>query len=135
MSKLSQVEIEGRECITEKVQAKDEEVKPLQNFTVGLKFDGGKEPMDLIPTAPLLEIARVLDYGKQKYSAQNWRKGLAWSRVYAAAQRHLLKWNAGETTDPETGLNHLAHAAVNILFLLEYTNSRPEFDDRYKGDE
>ena len=40
------------------------------------------------------------------------------TRYYDAAMRHLLAWFEGEKNDEETGLNHLAHAGCDILFLL-----------------
>jgi Domain of unknown function (DUF5664) len=97
----------------------------------GVKHDQGKEPLDLLSSEALLQLAKVLGYGASKYSSHNWRGGLAWSRVYSAVQRHLLKWNAGETIDPETGLNHLAHAMCGLMFLLQYAKSKPELDDRF----
>ena len=73
-------------------------------------------------------------YGKQKYGAQNWRKGLKFSRLTSATLRHLLSWNEGEDYDNESGLSHIAHAACNLLFLLELIHSKPDLDDRYKED-
>lgn len=98
----------------------------------GTKYDSGKPRVDLLPTKGLVEIAKVLDFGSKKYDAHNWRKGINYSRVYSALQRHLMTWNDGETVDPETGINHLAHAGCNILFLLEFASTHPEKDDRYK---
>jgi len=43
---------------------------------------------------------------------------------------HLWSWWAGEDADPETSLNHLAHAAWNCLALLEFARTHPERDDR-----
>lgn len=98
----------------------------------GLKYDGEKLRLDLLPCDALLDIAAVLNYGANKYSARNWEKGLVWHRPYAACLRHLFAWWSGETYDQETGLNHLAHAACNLLFLLHYSNHSAfsELDDR-----
>lgn len=98
--------------------------------TEAMKYDGEKVRLDLLPVQPIIEIGKVLTYGAKKYSERNWEKGLAWSRCYGAALRHLLAWQSGETNDPETGLNHLAHAACEILFLLEFSRTHPELDDR-----
>jgi hypothetical protein len=100
-----------------------------------MKFDAGKVPMALLPSEALIEIARVLDYGQQKYAAHNWRQppGYAWSRLYSALQRHLSAWNAGEDLDPESGLPHLAHAGCQILFLLTHEATRLGLDDRFKA--
>jgi len=96
------------------------------------KYDTNKPRVDLIPTEPVLEIAKVLSFGASKYGDHNWRRGMAWSRIYAATQRHLMKWNAGQEMDEESGESHLAHAAVNLIFLLYYNEHHKELDDRYK---
>lgn len=98
----------------------------------GIKHDTGKARMDLLPTEALIEVSRVLAYGAAKYSDHNWREGLAWSRVIGAALRHLTAFNDGIDIDPETGLSHAAHAACNLMFLLDYMKSHPELDDRYR---
>ena len=87
--------------------------------------------MDLLPTEALVEIAKGFSFGAKKYGRFNWRKGLVYSRVYSALQRHLTAWNAGEDFDPESGLTHLAHAGCNLMFLLTYLQEHPELDDRY----
>jgi hypothetical protein len=96
----------------------------------GVKFDNGKVGVHLLPPGPLLEIAAVLDFGAKKYAAYNWTNGIAYSRVYGAALRHLWAWFRGEDSDPETGLSHLAHAGCCVLFLLQYVRTRQSFDDR-----
>lgn len=101
----------------------------------GLKLDSGKAPLALLPTQPLLEIARVLAFGREKYSAHNWRNGIEQERLLSAALRHILANNEGETLDSESNLNHLAHAACMILFCLEQQlkpEQFSEFDNRYK---
>jgi hypothetical protein len=97
----------------------------------GVKFDQGKPEMDLLPREALVEIAKGFGFGAVKYGRFNWRNGLKWSRVYSALNRHLAAWNAGEDFDPESGLNHLAHAGCNLMFLLTYLEEHPELDDRY----
>ena len=104
----------------------------------GTKYDTNKKEkpsLALLPTQPLMEIARVLDFGKEKYAAHNWRNGIAQERLHSAALRHILASNEGQNLDSESGLLHLAHAACCILFLLEQqlrTETYKEFDDRYK---
>lgn len=94
------------------------------------KFDGGKPRTDLLPVKPLLEIARVLEFEAEKYGERHWEAGMDWERPYAATLRHLFAWQGGETADPETGLNHLAHAACELLFLLEYAATGAGTDNR-----
>jgi hypothetical protein len=106
--------------------------KDLVNKNSAIKNDQGKVPLSLLSTTALMEIAKVLEFGKEKYAADNWRKGFMWRRTLDAALRHLLAFNDGEDKDPETGLSHLAHLGCNIMFLLEFEQTHPEMDDRYK---
>ena len=105
-----------------------------KQFGSALKFDGDKLPLHLLSTEAMNQTAAVLKFGAQKYAEHNWRKGFAWSRPLSAAMRHITAFNAGEDTDPESGLSHLAHAACCIMFLLEFEKTHPHLDDRYKPD-
>lgn len=86
--------------------------------------------MALLPPAPLVEIAQVLTFGAEKYAAHNWNKGIGFERLYSALQRHMAAWWAGEETDLESGLPHLAHAGCCLLFIMELRRAKPECDDR-----
>lgn len=97
-----------------------------------LKYDNEKVKLDLVPVAPIIAVGSVLTFGAEKYGADNWRKGLAWSRCYAAALRHLFAWCDREDLDPESGLNHIDHALCELFFLREFINTHPELDDRPK---
>ena len=89
----------------------------------GIKFDSDKLEFSLLPKGVLQPILRVLGFGKKKYAADNWQRvDNARERYFNAIQRHLTSWWEGEKTDPETGENHLAHAACCILFLLWFDN-------------
>ncbi len=90
-----------------------------------------KTRFDLVPFAALEEIADVLTYGADKYSANNWCRGTPWSRYFSALCRHIFAWWRGENTDPETGLSHLAHAGCCLIFLMEYQRNRWGEDDRF----
>lgn len=100
--------------------------------TDGFKMDLGKTRFGLLPTLPLEYVARVYTMGAKKYSDHNWRKGMAWSRVYDAMLRHLNKYWGGEVIDPESGLPHLAHVVFGCFSLMEYQQTHPELDDRDK---
>lgn len=84
--------------------------------------------LDLLPSLPLKEIAKVMKEGSLKYSAHNWRKGLRYRDTYNHLMNHLLNWLEGGSTE------ELSHAGCNLLFLLEF-ELRPdkykELDDRY----
>lgn len=101
-------------------------------LTSAIKHDSGKPPMSLLSRTALEEISKVLEFGANKYAADNWRKGFKWRRTLDAAMRHLTAFMDGEDVDPESGLSHLAHLGCNIMFLLEFQKTHPELDDRYK---
>ena len=98
-----------------------------------IKEDEDKPRIDLIPPQAIIDIAEVLTYGAGKYDSHNWRDngGLDYSRLYAAAQRHLLSFWDGQSLDKETGMSHLAHAACCIVFLMSYEAEDNGKDDRY----
>lgn len=87
----------------------------------GYKNDAGKPRMSLLPTRGLFAISKVLGFGAEKYGAHNWQLvDNAPERYADALLRHVFAWTGGETNDPESGLNHLAHAGCCILFLLHF---------------
>ncbi len=99
----------------------------------GLKLDAGKPPMELLDASALEEVARVLDFGRKKYAAHNWRKGLSYGRLLGAALRHTFAVVNGEDIDPENGRHHAAEAICELMFLLRFQlDSRTDLDDRYR---
>lgn len=96
----------------------------------GKRFNKGKNRLDLVPVSLTEEVGKVLTYGATKYDADNWRRGMSWSSVYASMQRHINKWREGDEIDEESGLSHLSHIACNVAFLIEYEKICPEYDDR-----
>lgn len=99
----------------------------------GARFNGGKPDYSLIPLWTLQGEAYVWMYGKKKYAAWNWTKGMPWSVPFACAMRHLSAWQLGEEVDPESGLPHIDHAMCNLRMLKLYSKVYPEGDDRPKG--
>jgi len=89
--------------------------------------------MDLLDPYALAQLAEVLTFGAQKYEAHNWRKGIAYSRLTAAALRHITAFMNGEDRDPETGLPHPAHAMCCMMFLIWMMEQRDDMDDRWKS--
>lgn len=125
---------------------KNEVVPEVEDYTGDI--DGGgvkgcmfvaKLPLELIVPGFIVGIARVLGYGREKYAANNWLRGMSWTTVYGGVQRHLTAWYMGEEYDLESKLSHLFHAACGIMFLVMYSVLRPhlygQFDDRVFLDE
>ena len=89
--------------------------------TGGRKFDGGKLEYGLLPPHALEETVKVLTFGAQKYERGNWQRVPdAKRRYFDAMERHIWAWKKGEQMDPETGINHLAHAMCCLMFLYEH---------------
>lgn len=99
----------------------------------GARYNDGKVPLELIPGIALEDCARVFDYGRRKYAAWNWAKGMAWMVPFGCLLRHLYAWARGEDNDPESGLPHLGHAMCNLVMLCTFAHTYPEGDDRPKG--
>lgn len=98
----------------------------------GTKHDSGKLRYDLLPRS-LAEVVAVYTYGANKpgYGPWNWRKGLAYSRLYAALLRHLAAWwFRGERNDREHGHHHLASVVFCALNLMEFEMDGIGNDDR-----
>ena len=83
----------------------------------GIKLDGGKPALDLIDPEFELDVARVLTYGATKYDVDNWKNGMSLGKAMAGVRRHLNAVARGEFIDPETGIQHTAHAACGVMFL------------------
>ena len=105
-----------------------------QQIPVGKKFDNGKPMMNLLPPEGLNEVAKVLTFGATKYGPHNWRNGLDYSRLLSATQRHINQYNSARCSDQdnESGISHLAHAACNLLMLIEFETLGMGNDDRWK---
>lgn len=82
-----------------------------------------------MPERALVETTKVWEFGAKKYSKDNWRKGMKWSRVLKSLLRHAIAIGLGQFKDPETGLPHAAHIMCNACMLLEYEVTHPELND------
>jgi hypothetical protein len=96
----------------------------------GVKHDGEKVRLDLIPHELIFGVGNILSFGADKYGARNWELGMNWGRPFAAMMRHMWAWWRGEKLDPETGKSHLWHAACCVAFLMAYEERGIGTDDR-----
>lgn len=89
-------------------------------MTEGKKHDSGKLRYDLFPAEAMEAIVKVLTKGAEKYDDNNWKHvDNARDRYYAALMRHVEADRMGEVFDDEWDFLHLAHAATDIIFLLQ----------------
>ena len=94
----------------------------MNNQTI--KADAGKPRVSLVPSEIIRDIARVREYGNNKYpegGPDNWKE-VKPSRYIDAAYRHMLAFvDNPYSCDEESGIPHLWHLACNIAFLCEQT--------------
>lgn len=86
----------------------------------GLRFNFGKNQLELIPNEWIWGLGMVLTRGAIKYAVRNWERGMKWSYPLGCALRHMLKFACGERYDAETGCHHLFMAAWNCCALATY---------------
>lgn len=94
------------------------------------KFDTSKPRFSLAPPHALTALIAVMEHGAAKYGEHNWKQGMNYTRCFDAAIRHLRAWQAGQDIDPESGLQHLAHAMANCAFIIDWTEMKAGKDDR-----
>lgn len=75
------------------------------NFSTGAVRDAmqGKGLPSLIPPQAIIRLARRFEDGAEKYSRNNWMKGIPLSRFQDAIQRHLLAAAEGKTDEDHLG--------------------------------
>lgn len=103
--------------------------------TISVSSTGGQkagnlERYDLIPPEPLRQLAEHYGKGAEKYEDHNWAKGYEWGKSFAALNRHLWQFWAGEDVDEETGSNHMVAVAWHAFALLQFMQDHPDFDTR-----
>jgi hypothetical protein len=96
-----------------------------------LHYSSGKLALDQFDWRVLCEDALVLNYGELKYQKNNWRKGTDYSEMLGSTMRHIVAWWLGEDLDPESGLPHLAHARINLMFLRNWQLDVKGVDNRF----
>jgi len=94
------------------------EIREEQN-TCFVKHDTGKLRYGLIPPIAEMEMVKVLTFGAEKYSVNNWKNVDDLSRYVDAALRHISAYRLGEQKDNETGLHHLSHAMCCLSFIVD----------------
>lgn len=118
--------------VLEPVKEADE--APQQRDEGARKYDTGKPQYSLIPTEALDGLARLYTQGAEKYDARNWEKGMDFSRLYDALQRHVQKWWSGQDYDQDDGQHHLLSVIWCAMALYTYqVRYMDSFDNRPEG--
>lgn len=73
-------------------------------------------------------------FGEVKHGTHRFRKdGINISYLLDAALRHINEFNDGEDLDKDSNNHHLGNAMANLAMAIEVHLTKPECDDRYKG--
>lgn len=102
---------------------------PATVINGGTKEDKGKSEFDRLSFQALGHINEVHKFGDEKYEPGNWRKGLHFKRLINAAIRHLSATLDGKILDHESGLLHVAHAAVCCEMLTHFLLNHQKYKD------
>lgn len=84
-----------------------------------LRFNSNKLKWSLLDYPSLESTVKVLEFGCEKYSKDNWKIGLHKDEICDSLMRHLTSVMSGEMLDKESGLSHMGHIICNAMF-LEY---------------
>jgi len=98
-----------------------------------VKIDAGKPPMSLMPVQALQAVAVVMQRNQKpvgKYDRYSIREGGSWSSLLDASFRHLGEFQERHDLDQDDGLLALAHAACDVLALLDWQIRGVGTDDR-----
>lgn len=87
--------------------------------TDGLKHDGGKPRLSLVPAEAIEAIGIVMTHGAEKYGEASYRQ-VEPKRYRDALMRHVCKWLKDPYgLDEDSGLPHIWHIITNAAFLCE----------------
>lgn len=90
-----------------------------------------KPRVDLVPPAAIIEMARALANGADKYGAYNWREKDVRLTVYiAAAIRHLLQLLDGEDAASDSDVLHVGHVMACMGIVADAYHGGHLVDDR-----
>lgn len=107
---------------TVKVAPKEIDPNGLKNSDLGAKADAGKAPLEMLSqfASPLEEVAKLLQFGAEKYTRGGWKYVVDGKERYTSAMlRHLFR-EEDELVDPETNLYHATAVAWNALARLHF---------------
>jgi len=80
------------------------------------RHNEGKPQWSMVDFPSMEPMVRVLEFGANKYSRDNWKKGLPKEQILDSMMRHVFALASGEENDPESGLPHIGHIQCNAMF-------------------
>lgn len=90
-----------------------------------------KVPISYVPPSAIIYCGLAFAEGGLKYDPYNWRSNKVIGSIYlSAAWRHMLKYQDGEYTDPDSGVPHLGNAMACLSILIDGHETGNLVDDR-----
>ncbi len=91
----------------------------MDKITDGLKHDGGKPRLSLVPAEAIEAIGAVMTHGAEKYGRDSYKQ-VEPERYRDALMRHVCKWlKDPHGVDEDSGLPHIWHIITNAAILCE----------------
>jgi hypothetical protein len=114
------------ELITEEYRRQTEEKIPSREE---LKWDDGKLDYTLLEPLFLKELAKIMTLGEKNHPKVDGEP--SWRLVepepdLKALLRHIQAYRLGERVDPDMGTRHLAHVAINAMFVMYFDMLKEE---------
>lgn len=75
----------------------------------------GKLEWSLLDFKSLEPLAKVMMFGKNKYSRDNWKKGFIKTELLDSLMRHVIALQSGEEIDPEHNISHVGGVLFNAM--------------------
>ena len=106
--------------------------KPYNTTSTGAMREsiGTKLPVNLVPYELIIAAALGLEYGKDKYAARNFEKGLSYTDHIESIKRHAFALEAREELDEDSGLPHYVLLASSAAMLCHNIIQGVVIDDR-----
>jgi len=103
---------------------------------VGNRFNESKLRWRNFPPFLIRPLIEVGQQGEKKYGTYNFLKGQTINNCLDSLMRHLDAFVDPDQpdNDTESGITHLGHIAWNSLVAAYMMKTRPDLDDRYKGE-
>lgn len=93
------------------------------------RYNKGKPKYSFLDLNSFEDCVKVLEFGAEKYSRDNWKKGFPVFEILDSMLRHISAIQRGEFIDPESGLPHHGHISCNAMFLEHTIKNHPDLID------
>lgn len=107
-----------------------ESTEYIHKPALATRHNEGKRRWSLLDIEAIEGLIDALEYGAEKYSRDDWKKGMPITVLYDKVQRHLAEVMKKNDIDSESGLLHVDHAMADLMFLSHMVRERKDMDDR-----